>query len=714
MPRLIFKCPYIKGGTSAACAHLENYVQYMATRNGVERIDPGRDGWQATKRQKEMIKQILRDFPLSRGIFEYEDYLVTPTRSNASEFITRALEDNYDRIAKMDNYLNYIATRPRAQRIGSHGLFTGAEDSLVLAQIAEAVAMHPGNVWLPIISLRREDAARLGYDKADEWKALLSKYAMDMAEAMKIPWEDFRWYAAFHDEAHHPHVHMVCFSADPSKGFLTKQGIAQIKSGLAKEIFRQDLTELYQKQTQRRNELNTDAQAALRGVIEEMQSGNIQNAHIEERLQYLADRLRFLSGKKQYGYLKAPLKAVVDEIVDELAKDPRVASAYNLWYELREDVLRTYKDDLPERLPLSEQKEFKRLKNLVIEEAVKLGQRQQVFHPDDIQDDDPAEQAEAASSFAGEQAKQTKGHSPDESNAGQGFAQYALGKKYRDGQGVERNIQKAVELFTLAAKQGNSFAAFALGKMFLSNDASLPRDEAAALIWITYASERGNQFAQCYLGKLLLKGADGIPQDTNAALRWLRASVDQGNVYAEYALAMAYLKGKRVPKDALKALELLRHASSQDHQFAQYQLGKMLLQGEEAHKDVAAAVHWLTVSAMHGNQYAQYALGKLYLLGKDVEKDKSSAAKWFQMAADQGNEYAQYFLKHMDDPVGQSPAAAVITLLHSLANIFREQSQFPTSGIVVAVDRKLLRKIKAKKIAQGHKADDHEPKIGLQ
>ena len=714
MPRLIFKCPYIKGGTSAACAHLENYVRYMATRNGVERIDPGCDGWQATKRQKEMIKQILRDLPLSRGMFEYEDYLMTPTRSNASEFITRALEDNYDRIAKMDNYLNYIATRPRAQRIGSHGLFTGAEDSLVLSQIAEAVATHPGNIWLPIISLRREDAARLGYDKADEWKALLSKYAMDMAEAMKIPWEDFRWYAAFHDEAHHPHVHMVCFSADPSKGFLTKQGIAQIKSGLAKEIFRQDLTELYQKQTQRRNELNTDAQAALREVVEEMQSGNIQNVHIEERLQYLADRLRFLSGKKQYGYLKAPLKAVVDEIVDELAKDPRVASAYNLWYELREDVLRTYKDDLPERLPLSGQKEFKRLKNLVIEEAVKLGQRQQVFHPDDIQDDDPAEQAEAASSFAGEQAKQTKGHSPDESNAGQGFAQYALGKKYRDGQGVERNIQKAVELFTLAAKQGNSFAAFALGKMYLSNDASLPRDGTTALNWITYASERGNQFAQCYLGKLLLKGADGIPQDTNAALRWLRASVEQGNVYAEYALAMAYLNGKIVPKDDLKALELLRHASSQDNQFAQYQLGKMMLQGEETPKDVATAVHWLTVSAMHGNQYAQYALGKLYLLGKDVEKDKDSAAKWFQMAADQGNEYAQYFLKHMDDPVGQSPAAAVITLLHSLANIFREQSQFPTSGIVVAVDRKLLRKIKAKKIAQGHKADDHEPKIGLQ
>lgn len=250
MPRLIFKCPYIKGGTSSATAHLENYVKYMATRNGVERIDPGRSEWPATSKQKKMVEQILRDFPLSRGMFEYEDYAAEPTRTNASEFITRALEDNYNQIAKKDNYLKYIATRPRAQRVGSHGLFTGEEDQLVLAQVAEAVAAHPGNVWLPIISLRREDAARLGYDKAEEWKALLSKYAMEMAEAMKIPWEDFRWYAAFHDEAHHPHIHMVCYSADPSKGFLTTQGIAQIKSGLAKEIFRQELTELYQKQTQ--------------------------------------------------------------------------------------------------------------------------------------------------------------------------------------------------------------------------------------------------------------------------------------------------------------------------------------------------------------------------------------------------------------------------------------------------------------------------------
>ena len=360
------------------------------------------------------------------------------------------------------------------------------------------------------------------------------------------------------------------------------------------------------------------------------------------------------------------------------------------------------------------QKEFKRIKNLVILEAVKLEQYQQVFHPDDLWDGNPDEHAEEAQLFVYEQMNQSMSHPPEAAEAGQARTQYALGKIYRDGQGVEKDVQKAVELFTLAAMQGNSFAAFALGKMYLSDDPALSRNVAAALKWITNAAEHGNQFAQYYLGKLLLKGKDDISQDTNSALRWLLASVEQGNVHAEYALAMAYLKGESVPKDSLKAMELLKRASSREHQFAQYQLGKLLLQGEDVPKDVVAAVHWLTASAMHGNQYAQYALGKLYLLGKGVEKDKDRAAKWFQMAANQGNEYAQYYLKHMDDPMGQSPAAAVITLFHSLANIFREQNQLPSGGIMVAVDRKLLRKIKAKKIAQGHRADDHEPKIGLQ
>lgn len=351
MPRLIFKCPYIRGGSKKVAAHLNNYVRYMATREGAQRIAADKAQLPATKKQQQMVEQLLRDFPLSRGTFEYEDYAAAPTQGNAADFITRALEDNYDAAAKKENYISYIASRPRAQRTGSHALFTGTDESPPLSKVAEEIADHPGNVWLPIISLRREDAARLGYDDAERWKSLLTGYAMEIAQAMKIPWNQFRWYAAFHDESHHPHVHMVCYSADGTSGYLTKQGIADIKSGLAKEIFQNDLTKLYQQQTQRRDALNRDAQEVMRELLLHMEEGTVDNPRIEELMTHLADRLRFLSGKKQYGYLKAPLKAVVDEIVDELARDPRVAKAYDLWYEMREEVLRTYKNDLPERLP---------------------------------------------------------------------------------------------------------------------------------------------------------------------------------------------------------------------------------------------------------------------------------------------------------------------------------------------------------------------------
>ncbi len=368
---------------------------YISTRDGVERIDPGQSAKPATKKQVQMVERLLRDFPSSRDLFEYADYQDAPTRGNASEFITRAIEDNYEQLAQRENYVDYIANRPHVEKLGAHGLFTDSQDPLVLSQVAEEVARHPGVVWLPIISLRREDAARLGYDNADRWRKLLSNHAMDMAKAMRIPYRQFRWYAAFHDEGHHPHVHMVCYSADGKSGFLTKQGIADIKSMLAKEIFQQDLIAIYQKQTQRRDELTKDAGEVMRQLVSEMQSGALDNQRIEQLLVELAKRLQNCSGKKQYGYLPPAVKSLVDEIVGELAKDPRIAAAYDLWYEQREEVLRTYKDDLPERIPLSQQKEFKRIKNIIIEEATHLGEMEQTA--ESAQADEAEQAAESAS-----------------------------------------------------------------------------------------------------------------------------------------------------------------------------------------------------------------------------------------------------------------------------------------------------------------------------
>lgn len=514
MPRLIFKCPHIKGGTTSSVSHLGNYVKYMATRDGAERVQWEQDKQPATEQQKKLVAQIVRDFPLSCGMFEYEDYQTSPTQGNASDFITRALEENFDRAAKRKNYIQYIANRPHAQRIGAHGLFTSADGPLTLSQVAEAVSSHPGTVWLPIISLRREDAARLGYDNAESWRNLLSSYAMEMAQGLKIPWEDFRWYAAFHNESHHPHIHMVCYSADPTKGFLTKQGIADIKSGLAKEIFRNELTELYRQQTQRRESLNQDAEAVMQELLRRMEDGTADNPRMEELMTHLADRLRFTSGKKQYGYLKAPLKAVVDEIVDELAKDPRVAKAYDLWYQMREEVLHTYRNDLPERLPLSQQKEFKRIKNMVIQEAVRLGELNQVFQPEEN----------------------------------------AQGQHEKDGEQSPNKLERLRQ----AAERGNPSAQYHLGKLLLQGN-EIPKDAKDAVRWLTESAEQGNQYAQYALGKIYLLGKDA-PKDFGTARMWFQRSADQGNQYAQYFVE--HMDDHRTALSAQSVIRLLYHMAN--------------------------------------------------------------------------------------------------------------------------------------------------------
>ena len=678
MPRVIFKCPYLKGGSERAASHLHNYVRYMATREGAQHMAIGHEQLPATEEQRKMVAQLLREFPLSRGLFEYEDYQTAPTRGNASEFITRALEDNYDQIAKRDNYVSYIASRPRAQRAGAHALFTGSDAPLVLSQIAAEVAHHPGNVWLPIISLRREDAARLGYDDAGQWKNLIAGYAMEMAEAMKIPWEQFRWYAAFHDQGHHPHIHMVCYSADGRSGYLTREGIARIKSDLAKRIFHQELHELYERQTQRRDELTQEAGAVMAELVQQMWEGTLDNPRIEQFMEHLAGKLKNLSGKKQYGYLRAPLKAVVDEIVDELARDERVARAYELWYELREEVLRTYREDLPPRLPLSRQKEFKRIRNMVIEEALRLGYESTVFDP--TAPEEPPLERDIA------EADREASKEPELS--------------------VDMEHIEPEETRNHRGRPSNPYARYRLAKIILADPAAEQERFRTALEWLTEAAEAGLVHAQYELGKIYRDGR-GVEKDALLAAAWLTRAAEQGSDAASYALgALLLTGGEGLAKDILSALNWLRRSAEDGNQYAQYRLGRLLLRGEDAPREIEEAVRWLTASAEQGNRYAQYALGKLYLMGKEVPRDPEAAVRWFTLSAAQGNEYAQYFLDHMDE--GLSIFSCATRLLHHLSGIFREQNSRGPGKTFVLTDRKLRQRIREKKIAMGHKPDDHE------
>jgi len=279
-----------------------------------------------------------------------------------------ATRDNVD-IPK--NYMKYIANRPNTEKHGVHGLFSLGDSVELKTAIAE-VSAHQGDVWTFIYSLRREDAERLGYDNADSWRELIMKHTDALAQAMKIPPKDFRWYAAFHDEGHHPHIHMMVWSTDPKQGYLTTQGIEKMRSKLTNAIFKDELHNLYVKKDISYKELTQAAAESMRGLISKMESGTYVNPVIEKRMMELAEILSKTSGKKQYSYLKKPVKAIVDEIVAELEKEPEVAQCYAEWNKLRDELEGYYKQKPREHLPLSQQKEFRVLKNMVIQEAERL------------------------------------------------------------------------------------------------------------------------------------------------------------------------------------------------------------------------------------------------------------------------------------------------------------------------------------------------------
>lgn len=366
MAKLVQKSGYIKSGKAG------RYMKYIATREGVEKLA---GNGSVTKGQRELIQKLLHDFPDAEELFEYEDYRKTPTLGTASAFITMALDANLHEIDSESGYMQYIATRPRVQKRGAHGLFSSATAVDLTAAMSELEA-HEGNVWTIIYSLRREDAARLRYDSAEAWRSLLMMHQVDLANAMKISTDNFRWYAAFHDEGHHPHIHMMVWSDDPKEGFLTKDGIASMRSKLTNTIFRDEMNQIYVRKDIAYKELTEAAQEAMRELIREMEHHICDNPVIEENMQRLVQALETTTGKKQYGYLKKPLKLLVDSIVDELAKLPEVAECYEVWNQIREELNECYGNSVPwERLPLSQRKEFRKIKNDIIREAenIRLG-----------------------------------------------------------------------------------------------------------------------------------------------------------------------------------------------------------------------------------------------------------------------------------------------------------------------------------------------------
>lgn len=375
MARIVLISPYLKGGQNAA--KLAQRTRYVATRPGVELLADERSTLPATKKQQEFIARLLKSFPSCWELIEYEEYLDHPTQGNASAFIQQVQENYLEALDQKENFIDYISHRPGVQKDGEHGLWDANGKVQNLTQAVREVAEHTGNVWTPVIALRREDAERLGYDSAKNWQALVKASANDIAAAYKIQSDNLRWYAAFHRKPKQVHIHMIVFSTDPREGYLTKEGIRQVKSAFARRIYYADRMHIYQQKDTARQELQEQTRRAMVECIAQLEHGTSDNPRLEQLTEELAERLLTIKGRKVYGYLPPRVKSIVDAIVEEIAKDEKVAAAYTAWRELYEQVCRDYDEKLRERLPLSQQKEFKAVRNMIIQETLQwIAERQ--------------------------------------------------------------------------------------------------------------------------------------------------------------------------------------------------------------------------------------------------------------------------------------------------------------------------------------------------
>ena len=651
MAQIIAKFGYLKGKSRGG------YAKYIATREGVEKLDESLRGRPVTQAQQEFIQKLLEDFPDSKELWEYEDYKKSPTLGSASEFISAALELHMGELSGRSGYLKYMGTRPRVEKQGSHGLFSYDGEPISLNKVAQEVDAHRGNIWTVIYSLRREDAQRLGFDTAARWRDLLRSQTVTLAEGLKIPPSHLKWYAAFHNEGHHPHVHLIAYSTNPKEGFLTKQGMDIIRSALAQEIFRQDLVSVYERQTTHRDELRRASREKVAGLVQQIGGGVCENPKLESMLRELADCLSNVKGKKVYGYLRPELKALVNQIVDELAKDKRIAQLYDLWYQDKQAARNIYDERPLQRVPLSENPDFKPVRNAVIQAAIMLPSEPLSPVEDDeepeIKEPPLEEPFEFPPAFPQSRGKRKTFWTED--------YQEARLAMYGD-QATPPDLPLAVRLMRQLA-DGNPLAAHDLGVLLLKG-MGCQADEDEAQHWFQKAlagfkeaasTEKKPAYYQYRVGKMYAMGY-GVEQDYLEAARWYERAVQHNNYpFAAYALGCLYLRGQGVDWDEERALELFLTAAEHEKQpnaYAMYELGKMYRRGVGTRIDKTKADYWdkmaynafVSIEKTRPDDRLQYRLGYMALHGIRTDPSPETAYFYWKKAVKLQNKDALYAL----------------------------------------------------------------------
>ena len=706
MSQLIVTSRYLKNGNQKNKTKRRNYTKYIATRETVEIrsqkfVDRNAN---ATKNQEQLINDLINDFPESKRYLEYDDYEREPTIENAGELISTIVERNADVVGNRQNFVGYMAMRPGVEKRGSHGLFNEKDEPIILNQAANEIAEHKGNVWSHVVSLRREDAVRLGYDNSDAWRELVKRHISDIAKAQNIPLCNLKWYAAYHDTTHHPHIHLLVYSTNPKQGFLTKAGIDKIRSAFANDIFHDDLQSIYQEQTVSRDELKAVSKNEFESIVNIIASNDHTDPQLEELIRKLYIQLQNVKGKKVYGYLPKEIKETVNKIFSELAKDENIRQLYDKWCSLERLKYKTYtlkETELPE---LSANKVFQPLRNMIIRTVLNMkpfdaNTEIEGSEPNDeyfdntpqnmsplFDEAEPLAEKETDESAAaiknyikwndqykkackliyGKDAKLNDFKKAEqlllsESQRGNVLAVYDLGKLYSTDKLGERNEETSIAKYTRAlqgflqiepnSKKLKPYVQYRIGKMFCYG-LGTEQDYEKAFEWFERSAKQKNKFAQFSLANLYYYGS-GIEKDLSQAFLWYQKSSSQGQPYAAYSIAQMYRYGEYVTKDNDTAQRYYKQALSgflkiesddmaNDDLF--YKLGQMFKLGLGTDSDVTKAIEYFRRSAEMNNKNGLFEYGKALLIGEHIPQNTDSAVKLLEKAVKLKNSNAKRFL----------------------------------------------------------------------
>ena len=742
MPKIIVTSRYLKSGSKK---NLANYVKYVATREGSVAVKNIDENAPATKNQQELISSLLNDFPDSKELFEYEDYIKNPTVKNGSALISEVIDRNMDRLTNRKNYVGYLANRPGSVKFGSHGLFNEKDEPINLEKAAKEVADHGGNVWTHVVSIRRDDAQKMGYDNLTAWRELVKRQIPNIAKNSKINMANLKWYAAFHDKKTNPHVHIIVYSEDEREGFLTNHGIEKIRSGFANDIYSDELLHLYEQQTDLRNLLKKESEQLMKQLAEKISQDNNVDPELMNLVAKLHTQLAESKGKKVYGYLKSDVKKTVDEIFARLAYNESVKKMYALWCEMEQqkhDVYSSAKVDFPS---LVANKEFRSIKNMIVQTVLQMNLQVpdievEMPEPDmDIPLQIEEEVIDETLTDGVESSPQNKLYikwsdsykeahklifsnesTPDDykkseklllSESNNVLVFYDLGKLYSMEKSDLKDDKKFFEFYKNAlqgfiqieprAKKIKYYLQYKIGMMYFKG-LGTPIDNQKAAEYFGKSAELGNQYAKRLLACEYISGKN-FEQNIDKGIALLTECADSGDDFACYKLGNLYLKGKIINQDLDKAEKYLM--SAKDNGFTQYALGKLYLQEEKY--DIEKAISYFEKST-DKNMWSSYQLGRLYLFGADgLEKNKEKAIQFLNLSAEQGNEYTQNLLDNTEQLENTMLTNTIFSLFANLSHCIEDDYHHKFQSGRKMIDSKLRRMIQEKKQSLGIKNEQN-------